>query len=133
MVSCEVTDTKLYIKAVTHEVQADIKAGDTVSAGVVIQNSEVGHGSLSVMPYLLRLVCQNGMTAHSWGKRKFHTGNRQGHNITDLDHAYELYTDKTKEASDAAFWMQVRDLTKGVMSQATFEWIVNEMKQTVDN
>ena len=133
VVSCEVTDTKLYIKAVTHEVQADIKAGDTVSAGVVIQNSEVGHGSLSVMPYLLRLVCQNGMTAHSWGKRKYHTGNRQGHNITDLDHAYELYTDTTKEASDAAFWMQVRDLTKGVMSQATFEWIVNEMKQTVDN
>lgn len=114
VVSCEVTETKLYIKAITHKVQADIKAGDAVSAGIIIQNSEVGHGSLSVMPYLLRLVCNNGMTAHSWGKRKYHTGHRQGHYVTDLDHAYELYTDQTKQASDAVFWMQVKDLVKGL-------------------
>ena len=133
VVSCEVTEKRLYIKAVVHHVTGEIKTGDAVCAGVVISNSEVGHGSLSVMPYLLRLVCMNGMKAASWGKRKFHTGNKQGHNVTELEHAYEMYTDATKKASDEAFWMQVRDLTKGVMSQATFEWICNEIRATTEN
>ena len=133
VVSCEVTDTHLYIKAVTEHVQGEIKRGDVVSAGVIIQNSEVGHGSLSVMPYLLRMVCMNGMKAHSWGKRKYHTGSKMGHNVTDLDNAWELYTDATKQKTDEAFWMQVRDLVKSVMSQATFEWICNEIRQTTDN
>lgn len=133
IVSCEITDTRLYIKAVVHSVQSEIKRNDVVCAGVVIQNSEVGHGALSITPYILRLVCMNGMKAHSWGRKKYHTGNKQGHNVTDLDHAYDLYTDQTKRASDEAFWMQVRDLTQGVMSQATFEWICNEMRQATEN
>ena len=39
----------------------EVKQGDTVQAGIIISNSEVGLGSLSLRTFLYRLVCLNGM------------------------------------------------------------------------
>jgi len=53
IVSCEVTENRLYIKAVTDRVQREVKSrqvGDVVEAGVMISNSEVGLGSVLVSP-----------------------------------------------------------------------------------
>ena len=43
--SCQITDSRMYIKAVNPRLQEDVTPGDTVQAGVVISNSEVGLGS----------------------------------------------------------------------------------------
>ena len=48
--STELTPTRLYLKVVTPRVQIEIQPGDIVQAGVVISNSEVGQGTLSVQP-----------------------------------------------------------------------------------
>ena len=52
VVSCEVTERRLYIKAVSTMLSAEVKGskrvGDIVESGVAISNSEVGHGSVSV-------------------------------------------------------------------------------------
>jgi hypothetical protein len=59
--SCAITDTKMYIKASLPSLQREVTVGDVVESGVIISNSEVGHGSVDVSPFIYRLVCDNGM------------------------------------------------------------------------
>lgn len=121
--SCEITDNKLYIKALTHKVQGEVKPGDVVSAGVLITNSETGHGSLSVKPLIYRLVCKNGMVADDFAMRKYHAGKH-----TDMEQIE--FSNETIKADDKAFWLKVRDLVKFSLDSVTFEQIVESMRES---
>lgn len=59
--SCQITESRMYIKAVNPRLQAEVSPGDIVQAGVIISNSEVGLGSVSIQPLIYRLVCSNGI------------------------------------------------------------------------
>ena len=48
--SCEITDTRMYLKIVNPRLQVDVTPEDTVQAGLIISNSEVGLGSVLVQP-----------------------------------------------------------------------------------
>ena len=52
--SCELTDTRMYIKVVNERIQTEVVPGDIVQAGILISNSEVGMGSVSVKPLIYR-------------------------------------------------------------------------------
>jgi len=65
VISAEITEQRLYIKAVTDQLMADVKQGDTVQYGLVISSSDVGGGSVKVEPFLNRLVCTNGLILRS--------------------------------------------------------------------
>jgi hypothetical protein len=121
--SCEITDSKLYIKAITHKVQAEVKTGDIVSAGIIISNSETGHGSLSVKPLIYRLVCKNGAVVDDYAMRKYHAGKH-----TDMDQIE--FSNETIKADDKAFWLKVRDLVKFSLNETTFEKIVESMRES---
>lgn len=121
--SCEITDKKLYIKAITHRVQAEVKVGDVVSAGIIVSNSEVGHGSLSVKPLIYRLVCKNGAIADKYAMKKYHVGR-----TSELEQIQ--FSNETLNADDKAFWLKVRDLVKHSLSEVTFKKIVAEMTQS---
>ena len=108
----------MYIKAVTERVTFEVAKGDVVQAGIVISNSEIGAGSVRIEPMLFRLVCLNGMISAS-SMRKYHVGGRH-----EGDDVQELLTDATKRQSDAAFWMQVRDVVRGSLSEEGFGGIV---------
>lgn len=125
VVSCDVTETKLYIKAVTKGLQGTVvskrsgKVGEVVEGGVMITNSEVGHGSVSVKPYALELWCTNGAVIDK-GMRAAHIGAR--HKI-DGDIA-ELLTDETKKIEDRAVLLKVRDVVNAAFDEARFkQWI----------
>lgn len=124
--SCEITDTRLYIKAITHKVQGEVKPGDVVSAGILISNSEVGKGSLAVKPLLYRLVCRNGAIADKFALRKYHAGRRQ-----EFDESIQ-FSNETLDADDKAFWLKVRDLVTHSLSQVTFSQILNEIGDVSD-
>ena len=119
--SCEITENKLYIKAITHKVQAEVKVGDVVSAGILISNSETGHGSLSVKPLIYRLVCRNGTVADKYAMKKYHAG--RASEMEQIEFAND-----TLNAEDKAFWLKVRDLVKHSLSEVTFKKIVSEME-----
>jgi hypothetical protein len=72
--SVELTETKMYLKCITPRLKYEMAPGDVVQAGVVISNSEVGQGTLSVQPLLFRLVCSNGLIAADRSLRKTHVG-----------------------------------------------------------
>jgi hypothetical protein len=116
--SMEVTEKRLYIKAVAPQITGEVKVGDIVQAGVVISNSEVGEGSLSVQGLIFRLVCLNGLITDV-GMRRYHVGRSTGDGGEDA--AYELFKDETLQADDRAFFLKVRDVVAATVSQARFE------------
>ena len=121
--SCEVTDSRMYLKVVNPRLTADVVPGDTVQAGIMITNSEVGMGSVKVQPLLYRLVCTNGMVVNDAATRKFHIGrsNAVGEN-------FEVYTDETIAADDKAFLMKIRDTVRAAVDEVKFGRVVDMMR-----
>ena len=64
--SCQLTESRMYIKVVNTRLQAEVVPGDIVQSGIIISNSEVGLGSVNIQPLVYRLVCSNGMVVLSY-------------------------------------------------------------------
>lgn len=126
VVSCEVSDSRLYIKIVNHKLEMSVVPGDYVQAGVVISNSEVGLGAVSVQPLVYRLVCSNGLCVNDFGERKAHVGRA----AKMVDDSYSLYTDETLEAEDKAFMLKLRDATLAAIEEARFAQIVGKLQKS---
>lgn len=126
VVSCEVTESRLAIKIVNHRLEMAVVPGDFVQAGVVISNSEVGLGAVSVQPLVFRLVCSNGMVCNAFGERKAHVG-RQAKALED---SFHIYSDATLEAEDRAFILKLRDTALAAFEEARFAQIVGKLQDS---
>lgn len=134
IMSMDITDRNFYVKAVDRRITKDVPAGkkmgdashtffDTLSPAIVISNSEVGLGALSVKTSIFTKVCTNLATIDKAGSlRKYHVGARQeiGEDV------YALLSDTSRKLDDAALWSKVRDIVKGAFEAARFEAIVND-------
>ena len=116
VMSCEVTENRLYLKVVNHRLEMEVRKDDIVQAGVMISNSEVGLGAVSIQPLVYRLVCTNGMVVNDMGERRHHVG-RQAKAVED---SFTLYSDETMEAEDKAFLLKLRDTTMAAIDEARF-------------
>lgn len=130
VVSCELTETRMYLKVVTAKLQADVKVGDPVQAGVCVSNSEIGLGSLRVEPLIYRLICTNGMVTPERSARNRFT--HLGRAAADTPDAYELFSDETLEADNTAFFLKVQDLVLDAVDRTKFEQLVAQMRQTTE-
>lgn len=128
VVSSEVTEKRLYIKAVTDRISGEVKKGDVVQSGLVVSNSEVGCGSLRIEPLIYRLVCSNGMIAEDYALRKYHVGRGHG----DIEDATEFFKTETRQADDRAFWMKVQDLVSATLSDDGFQRILKRYKDAAN-
>lgn len=126
VVSCNVTDSRMYLKVTTDRLQADVKVGDTVQAGVSIENSEVGLGALVVRPLIFRLICLNGMVT-SEATRHLHVGKQ-----VDVDENYEVFSDETLKLDDRAFFAKVGDLVHAAVEETKFNAIVANLRETAE-
>lgn len=134
IMSCEITERRMYIKAVDSTIQRDVPYGksigdgshaffDTCSPAIVISNSEVGCGALKVESGVFTKVCTNLATFAKDGMRKRHLGAK--HELTEsLTH---LLSDEAKKATDKAVWLQVRDVVKGAFDEARFDSRVKQI------
>ncbi len=127
IISSEVTENRLYLKAVTERISGQVKVGDVVRAGVVISNSEVGQGSLKVEALDYRLVCLNGMIREG-AIRKAHLG-RKSKNVDALEEAREYFRDETRRADDRAFFLKVQDATAAMFDQGRFEKRIDQYRE----
>jgi len=129
IMSCEITERRLYIKAVDERIKKDVPSGrkigdgshvffDTCSPAIIVSNSEVGLGMLSVETGIFTKVCTNLATIAEGGMKRRHVGAR--HELTDGEHMRALLTDETKRATDKAIWLQVRDVVKGAFDEVRF-------------
>jgi hypothetical protein len=126
VISCEVTMSRLYLKILNKRLEAEVVPGDFVQAGVVISNSEVGLGAVSVQPLVYRLVCSNGMVCNEFGERKAHVGRA----AKGLEDGFGIYTDETMEAEDKAFMLRLRDTTLAAIEEARFTQIVGRLQDS---
>lgn len=122
--SCEVTEDRLYVKAITHRIQAEPKVGDPCCAGILIHNSEVGKGMLAVKPLIYKYSCRNGAVVDALAMKKFHIGKS-----ADIDQFVE-FSQETMKAEDKAFWLKTRDLVKHSLNQVTFDKIIETMRES---
>lgn len=139
IMSCQVTDSRLYLKAVDRKITRDVPTGrkmgdgshvffDTCSPAIIVSNSEIGAGSLSIETGVWTKVCTNLAISAQRSMRKYHVGGKLG----EIEGFYELLTDQTKRLSDAAIWAQARDLVAAALDRVKFDAMVDAMAQTVE-
>lgn len=119
--SCEITERRLYLKAVYPRVEAEVKKGDVVQAGIVISNSEVGSGSYNIQQMVFRLVCLNGLITGS-AMRKTHLG-RRAEEDGEMD-----WSDETRQADDRALFLKTRDTVKSALNGLSFTKTVEQLR-----
>lgn len=124
IISQEITDRKLYIKAVNPRVEQEVTVGDVVQAGVQITNSEIGLGALAVTPLIYRLICRNGMIVNDNRYRKYHIGAK----ATEGQDVYEMLSDETLRADDNAVLLKARDVVRGALDEARFSRTVDNLR-----
>lgn len=123
--NCEIkqsvlTETNLYLKAVTPELRAEVLPGDIVQAGIVISNSEVGAGALRVEPMIWRLVCENGLIS-SKVLREIHVGGDQG--------LGDIWSSETRARESETTWLKVRDLIRANFQGRFLDEFVEEARK----
>jgi hypothetical protein len=121
--SCEITENRMYIKVINERLTMEVKKGDIVQAGFMLTNSEVGLGSVAVLPFTKRLVCLNGMVIEDLGKRRYHIGREHE------QEAFELYSDITLKADDRAFMLKLQDILRTAVDEAKFAKVVDKMRE----
>ena len=114
-----ITDTNMYLKAITPELQGEVKEGDVVQGGIVIRNSEVGAGALRVEPIINRLACNNGMIVSKY--RKFHLGGDQG--------LGDVWSEETKSKQSETIWLEVRDMIQANFEGKFFQEYLGDMQK----
>lgn len=120
--SSAITDTRMYIKAVSHRMKGEVRKGDIVKWGIALSNSEVGAGKLRIDPLVYRLVCTNGAVAreHVGTYSRRHVGSKV---LSNLD-VSQLLSDEAREADNKAFWLATRDIIKGIFDWDTFQTVL---------
>lgn len=125
--SSELTEKRLYVKAVTPKVKAEIKVGDVVNFGVVLSNSDVGAGEFKLETFIYRLSCLNGMVGQKLSSARHIT-----RAISGGDEASEIFSDKTMNLSDAAFFSGMKDLFLNAIKPENFDIAVNQIREAAE-
>lgn len=126
--SVELTATRMYLKVVIPPQAYTVSPGDILQAGLVVTNSEVGHGTLSVQRLLYRVLCSNGLIVPDSALRKTHIGRALG----SEDDAIQVYREETLRADDQAFFLKVRDVVQAMVSEQGFVDAARAMQKTRD-
>jgi hypothetical protein len=129
IVSCEVTEKRLYIKATDKSVVAEVKGsrrvGDLVEAGIMITNSEVGLGAVQVTPFLNFLWCLNGCVINKAGMRSTHVGTR----LDVDDDIAALLADDTRKVLDRGVLLKVRDTVRALLNAKAHQERIDRMSE----
>lgn len=114
---CFLTDTHMQLSLTFNKAQAIVQVGDPVCYGVLLQNSEVGVGSLSAASYIWRKVCGNGLVipqVDGPAMRRYHLGKR----IDDL----------SRLPNDREVWMAYQDHVRNIAARSRFPQIVSRLQ-----
>lgn len=137
IMSAELTETHLYIKAILPSLSDELPDGlaygghqrigtdrGHLVAALVISNSEVGAGTLRVEPSVFTTFCTNLAVMAKAAMKKYHVG-RAGSG----DEGYEVFRDETRIADDKAFWLKVRDVTNAAFDEQAFRIAITEIRE----
>jgi hypothetical protein len=125
--ACDLTERKMYLRAVLPKLEFEVRKGDIVQFGLSISNSEIGQGALEVAVFALRLICLNGAVMQDNKQRKNHVGGALGEEV-----ASEYMADETRRAIDEAFFLKLRDTTKHMLTETVVLGSVHKMRDAAE-
>ena len=126
VVSCQITDDKMYLKVIFPELEAKV-VGDVVRMGLSIGNSETGMSNVYILPLLDILRCLNGMVLPHRGVKRRHIGS-----AIESD-GQVTYAEDTIEANLKAIKLQVRDSMTDVMNSFKDGSLIKELEESGDS
>lgn len=96
------------------------RADSVFLPGIYLGNSETGRGGLTVRPFLLDMVCSNGLVGEA-SFSQVHLGGR-------LEAGY--LSRETVGLKDQVLWAEVRDLVRATFDEERFRRMVRALGQT---
>lgn len=141
VLSCEVTERKLYLKVVSPKIQATIhpsnlhrehgghfflKEPQVIQAGVLISNSEVGQGAVKIEQTVFKLACTNLWVIET-AYRTRHLGR-----MLEADDEGQVYRSDTRMAEARARLLKVRDHVADALNEAHFHALVERIQETTE-
>jgi hypothetical protein len=90
---------------------------------LIIRNSEVGASALRVEPFMLRMVCSDGLILER-SLKKLHLG-RQTMEVGEID-----WSEETRELEDRALWSKVRDIIRATFDKRIFQSWVERLRES---
>jgi hypothetical protein len=137
IMSCEVTEKRLYLKAVDKKLFRDVPVGykmgdgshqifDTVAPAIICSNSEVGYGRFVVETGVYTKACTNMALFANSGMKRTHLGQRH-QLLEEVDNLDAIMSDEAKAKQNEALWLQVRDLIKSAFNKDVVERRVEQL------
>jgi hypothetical protein len=126
VMSCEITESRLYLKAVDEQLFRDVPVGykmgdgshrifDTCAPAIILSNSEVGFGRLVVETGVYTRACTNLCLFSTGGMKRTHVGARHKM-LSDVENIDALLSEKTKQKTLEALWAQVGDVLQAAFA-----------------
>lgn len=145
VMSCEITEKRLYIKAVDERLFRDVPVGhkmgdgthtifDTVAPAVILSNSEVGFGRLVLDTGVYTRACTNLALFAKGGMKRTHVGAR--HRMTEnvsVDDLDAIMSNETKQKTMEALWLQVRDVLAASFDEGVFSQRLEQLQAAAGN
>lgn len=131
IVSCDVTERKMYLKVVFPMTERDVVVGDAVQFGCIISNSEIGCGRTLVEPFVLRLVCDNGMIIPDAAMKRNHLGRKLKTDPGEL--VSQIYQSDTIEADSNLLMLELRDTIRSAVNEAEIDAHCNKMRRAANS
>lgn len=136
---CDLTGRRMYVRVEAPEVKAyapellkdyrspfrpELTGRDlpVVHAGFILQNSETGHGSFTVVPEITVEICTNGMTITREAVSARHLGAK-------LDDGLIRYSERTRQANLELITSQAEDAIRTFLRADFVQSIVDEMTE----
>lgn len=130
VLSSQVTDNRMYLKVLFPQIEGEVRPGDTIHPGVILSNSEVGQGSLSVKGFFYRDFCTNGCVFGSGDMFDFsrrHVGSKI---VSGADSI--VLADDTIEAENIVIAKSIRDTMSAASNPAFFESMIEQLKNATE-
>lgn len=135
--SCQLTPTKMYIKALCPwldrelPVPAGLKMGvghtffpRRIIGALTVSNSDVGDGGVVVNPGAMEKQCTNLATFKDASFARRHIGRK---NHVEDEGINEFLSDQTRRLEDAAVWAKVRDIVVASMDGRIIDSVIAKM------
>lgn len=121
--SSDIDDRRLIVKLVSPRLEGDVAVGDTVQAGLVIENSETRQAGLRATPFIKRLVCTNGMTIG----QNIGTGARRRHSGPVWSDSLESES-IDRRGWEAGVWKSFQESIRTTLSTESFKQILDALR-----
>ena len=140
VMSCEITEKRLYIKAVDEQLFRDVPVGykmgdgshkifDTCAPALILANSEVGYGRLVIETGVYTGACTNMALFAAGGMKRRHVGAR--HQLTenfDVEELDDVLSSQAKQKTLEAVWLQARDVINAAFDEKVIARRVEQME-----